>query len=155
MSRYSQSVVDRVVDLAQSLMDDMAFELVDVVFASERGRWVLRVYVDKDGGITLDDCARVSRELGTLVEVHEIIDQPYTLEVSSPGLDRPLKNEKDFRRAVGMKIKIKTIAPVEGQKQFVGQLQEVLEGTLILLVEDKPIPVSMVDIERANLVYEF
>jgi ribosome maturation factor RimP len=155
MSRYSQSVVERVVDLAQSLMDDMAFELVDVAFASERGRWVLRVYVDKEGGITLDDCARVSRELGTLVEVHELIDHPYTLEVSSPGLDRPLKKEKDFRRALGMKIKIKTIAPIEGQKRMVGQLQEVAEGTLVLLVENKRIPVPMVDIERANLVYEF
>jgi ribosome maturation factor RimP len=155
MSRYSQSVADKVVELAQSLMGDLAFELVDVAFVSERGRWVLRVYVDKEGGITLDDCARISRELGTLVEVHEIIEQPYTLEVSSPGLDRPLKNEKDFRRAVGMKIKIKTIAPIEGQKRFVGQLQEVLEGTLVLLVEDKRIPLSMVNIERANLVYEF
>jgi ribosome maturation factor RimP len=155
MSRYSQSVVDRVADLAQSLMDDMAFELVDVVFVSERGRWVLRVHIDKEGGITLDDCARVSRELGTLVDVNEIIEHPYTLEVSSPGLDRPLKKEKDFRRAVGMKIKIKTIAPIEGQKRIVGQLQEVREGTLILMVGNKCIPVSMVDIERANLVYEF
>jgi ribosome maturation factor RimP len=155
MSRYSQSVVERVVDLAKSLADGMAFELVDVAFASERGRWVLRVYVDKEGGITLDDCSRVSRELGTLVEVHEIIDHPYTLEVSSPGLDRPLKKEKDFRRAVGMKVKIKTIVPIEGQKRFVGQLQRVGEGTLILLVGDSRIPVSMVNIERANLVYEF
>jgi ribosome maturation factor RimP len=155
MSRYSESVVDRVADMAQSLMDNMAFELVDVVFASERGRWVLRVYIDKEGGVTLDDCARVSRELGTLVDVHEIIDHPYTLEVSSPGLDRPLKKEKDFLRAVGMRIKVKTIAPIEGQKRFVGQLQEVREGTLILLVEAKLVPVSMVDIERANLVYEF
>jgi ribosome maturation factor RimP len=155
MSRYSQSVVDRVVDLAQSLMDDMAFELVDVAFASDRGRWVLRVYIDKEGGVTLDDCAQVSRELGTLVEVNEIIDHPYTLEVSSPGLDRPLKKEKDFQRAVGMKIKLKTIAPIDGQKKFVGQLQEVLDGGLILLVENKRISVSMADIERANLVYEF
>ncbi len=141
--------------MAQSLTDDMAFELVDAVFASERGRWVLRVYIDKEGGVTLDDCAKLSRELGTLVEVQEIIDHPYSLEVSSPGLDRPLKKEKDFRRAVGMKIRIKTIAPIEGQKRFVGQLQEVRDGMLVLLVEDKPIPVSMVDIERANLVYEF
>jgi ribosome maturation factor RimP len=155
MSRYSASVVDSVAALAQSLLDDMAFELVDVVFASERGRWVLRVYIDKEGGITLDDCARVSRELGTLVDVHEIIDHPYTLEVSSPGLDRPLKKEKDFLRAVGMKVKVKTIAPIEGQKTFVGQLQEVREGMLILLVENKRVPISMVDIERANLVYEF
>lgn len=155
MSRYSQSVVDRVVDLAQSLTEDAAFELVDVVFASERGRWVLRVYIDKEGGVTLDDCAKFSRELGTLVDVQEIIDHPYALEVSSPGLDRPLKKEKDFRRAVGMKVRIKTIAPIEGQKRIVGQLQEVREGVLVLLVEDKHIPVSMVDIERANLVYEF
>ncbi len=155
MSRYSQSVVDRVVDLAQSLTEDAAFELVDVVFASERGRWVLRVYIDKEGGVTLDDCAKFSRELGTLVDVQEIIDHPYALEVSSPGLDRPLKKEKDFRRAVGMKVRIKTIAPIEGQKRIVGQLQEVREGMLVLLVEDKHIPVSMADIERANLVYEF
>jgi ribosome maturation factor RimP len=155
MSRYSQSVVDRVVDLAQSLTEDAAFELVDVVFASERGRWVLRVYIDKEGGVTLDDCAKFSRELGTLVDVQEIIDHPYALEVSSPGLDRPLKKEKDFRRAVGMKVRIKTIAPIEGQKRIVGQLQEVREGVLVLLVEDKHIPVSMADIERANLVYEF
>jgi len=155
MSRYSQSVVEKILDLAQPVIDEMAFELVDVVFASERGRWVLRVYIDKEGGITLDDCSRVSRELGTLVDVHEIIDHPYTLEVSSPGLDRPLKREKDFRRAVGKKVKLKTITPIDGQKKFVGQLQEVVEGTLILLVENRRIPVSVVDIERANLVYEF
>ena len=85
---YTQAVRE-VILLIEPVIDEMEIELVDVEYLSEGGRWILRVFVDRDGGITLDDCVRVSREIGDLIDVKDFFQQPYVLEVSSPGLDRP------------------------------------------------------------------
>ena len=108
MSNPADFDLKKISYLVEPLIDEMGFELVDIEYLSERGRWVLRIYADKKGGITLDDCARVSRELGDFIDVKDVIQHEYVLEVSSPGLNRPLKKEKDFLRAVGKKVKVKS-----------------------------------------------
>jgi len=148
-------VMKEVNALIEPVLDEMEIELVDIEYLSEQGRWVLRIYVDKSGGITLGDCARVSREIGDLIEVKDIFHEGYVLEVSSPGLNRPLKKEKDFERAVGKNVKIRMVTPFEGQRNFRGSLRSFQGGVLCLSVRDDLILLPYEDVEKANLVYDF
>ena len=155
MQEPADSITVKVAGLIEPVMEEMGFELVDIEYLMERGRWVLRVYADKEGGIMLDDCAQVSREIGDLMDGKDQLEHPYVLEVSSPGLDRPLKKEKDFLRAIGKKVKVRTAAPVEGQQNFTGYLRHFQDGTLELELEDKRVFLPRQEVQKANLVFEF
>ena len=155
MSDKADFDIKKVIQFVEPVLDEMGFELVDIEYLSEHGRWVLRIYADKEGGITLDDCAFVSRQIGVLIDVKDIIPHEYVLEVSSPGLNRPLKKEKDFLLAVGKKVKIKTIAPINGRRRFTGYLKKFHESSLYLEVDNNLIALPWQDVEKANLVYEF
>ena len=155
MQRQKHTIIDEVSRLVAPVIEDMGYELVDVEYATNYGKWVLRLYVDKEGGITLDDCALTSREVGDLIDVKDIIDHEYVLEVSSPGLNRPLKKEKDYLRALGKKIRLRTISPVEGRRNFTGTLKTFQEGTLGLEMEGGLVNLVWQEVEKANLVYEF
>lgn len=144
-----------VADLVEGILEDIGFELVDVAYLSLRGRWVLRLYIDKEGGVTIDDCARVSGEIGDVIDVKEIIQHEYVLEVSSPGLDRPLTKEKHFLDVLGKKIKVKLKHPLSGRRNFTGHLMKVHPDVLLLATERGEETLPRQDIERANLVYEF
>ncbi len=117
--------------IAEPLCEDMGIEVVDVEYTMQRGGWVLRLYIDRPGGTTLDDCIRVSRELSTLLDVEDIVPQSYSLEVSSPGLDRPLKREKDFHKAIGKKVRIRTTEPIDGRKNFKVVVEAVEDGVVV------------------------
>ena len=110
-------------ELLLPIMEEQGFELVDVEYVKEGGSWYLRAYIDKPGGITVDDCETVSRQLSDLLDEKDYIEDSYILEVSSPGLGRPLKKEKDFERSLGMEIEIRTYRPVQHQKEFTGLLK--------------------------------
>ena len=145
--------------LAEPVVTGQGYELVDLEFKSELGAWILRVYIDKPGaeaGVGLDDCAQVSRELSAVLDVDDVIPSHYSLEVSSPGLNRPLKKEADFARFVGKKAKIRTRHPVgESRRNFSGTLVEVVAGKVKIDVGDQVCEVPVDDVEKANLVYEF
>jgi ribosome maturation factor RimP len=155
MSSRVLSITEQVADLVEPVLEDMDFELVDVEYLSRHGKWVLRLYIDKEGGVTLDDCARVSREIGDLIDVKDIIIHEYALEVSSPGLDRPLKKEKDFEHAIGKKIKVKTVAPVKGRRNYTGYLRNFQKGILYMELENGLVHLPWKEVEKASLVYEF
>ena len=156
MTTKTHAVVKKVVDLVEPILDEMGIELVDVEYLSHYGKWVLRLYIDKDAGVTIDDCVRVSREIGDLIDVKEAVTQEYTLEVSSPGIDRPLRKEKDFIGAVGKKVKVRMIAPIEGRRSFTGYLKDFKNGTLYIEMDGTPpVVLSWAEVEKANLVYEF
>jgi len=155
MPEMISPVIKEVTSLIEPILDEMEIELVDIEYLHEQGRWILRIYVDEPGGITLDDCARVSREIGGLIEVKDIFHQEYVLEVSSPGLNRRLKKEQDFERAVGKNVKIRLFTPLEGQRSFRGSLQSFQDGILCLGVKDDLILLPFGDVEKANLVYDF
>jgi ribosome maturation factor RimP len=145
----------RVETILGPLLDAEGFSLVDVEYKRERGGWILRVFIDKEGGVTLDDCARVSREFGQLLDVEDIIPTSYQLEVSSPGLDRPLKKEEDFVKYSGRKVRIKTKEQVSGRRNFKGALLGCTEGKVMVKVEGSGvfmIPFSA--ILKANLEIE-
>ena len=155
MKHKTGSIPERVYELIEPILWTLDFELVDVEFLTERGQWVLRVYIDKKGGVTLDDCARVSGEIEHPIDVQEIIAHEYVLEVSSPGLNRPLKKEKDYQRALGKKVKIKVSLPLEGRKRFTGYLRNLDDEYLHIEVDGRLYRLPRQDIIKANLVYDF
>ena len=148
-------VTRQVADLVEPILDEMGFELVDVEYLSKYSRWVLRLYIDKEGGVTIDDCARVSGEIGDLIDVKDIIKHEYILEVSSPGLNRPLKKEADFIWARGKRVKVRMVKPVNGRRNFTGYLKNFEDGTLYVEAEGSLMALPWVEVEKANLVYEF
>ena len=118
------------------VMEENGFELVDVEYVKEAGTWYLRAYIDKPGGFTVDDCEMVSRKLGDWLDKEDFIDEIYILEVSSPGLGRPLKKEKDFKRSLGEQVEIRLYKAVDRQKEFVGALKAYDENTVTIEYED-------------------
>ena len=122
--------------LLMPIMEANGFELVDVEYVKEAGNWYLRAYIDKAGGITVDDCEVVNRELGDLLDRDDFIDDSYILEVSSPGLGRPLKKERDFIRSKGEEVEIRTYRMVDRQKEFRGVLKAWDKDTVTIETED-------------------
>ena len=128
-------------ELVTPIIEENNFELVDVEYVKEAGEYYLRIFVDKEGGISLNECEVVSRALSEILDVKDPIKDNYYLEVSSPGLDRPLKKDKDFERYQGRDVEIKLYKPLKGTKQ--------LEGELVGLTEDKNIKV-LIDNEEVE-----
>lgn len=126
----------RVEEFLLPLMKEHQFELVDVEYVKEAGTWYLRAYIDKEGGIAVDDCEVISRRLGDWLDEKDFIDESYILEVSSPGLGRPLKKEKDFARSIGKDVDVRLYRQREGQKEFTGRLSSYDEQTVTLDMED-------------------
>ena len=129
-------------------------ELVDVEFKKEGKNWILRIYIDREGGVTLADCQKVSRLAGDLIEVEEVIEPVYTLEVSSPGLNRVLKKEKDFLKYSGKKIYVQCHAPMDGRKKFTGILTGFTDQSIHLEVDGQHYTIPLNLVAKANLVIE-
>ena len=119
------------------IMEKHGFELWDVEYVKEGSNWYLRAYIDKPGGIFVNDCEIVSRELSDILDEKDFISDAYILEVSSPGLGRPLKKEKDFMRSIGQEVEIRTYRMVDKQKEFVGILTAFDKDTVTIEQEDE------------------
>ena len=129
-------------------------ELVDIEFKKEGKNWILRIYIDREGGVTLADCQKVSRLAGDLIEVEEVIEPVYTLEVSSPGLNRVLKKEKDFLKYSGKKIYVQCHAPMDGRKKFTGILTGFIDQLIHLEMDGQHYTIPLNLVAKANLVIE-
>jgi ribosome maturation factor RimP len=149
------AVVQKAAGILAPLLKAEGLSLVDIAYQWERGGWVLRVLIERENGTTLDDCARVSREFGQLLDVEDIIPTSYRLEVSSPGLDRPLKGEADFVRYKGRRVRIRTRDPVSGRRNFKGDLIGCAEGNVTVRVEGGGVfAIPLSSILKANLEVE-
>jgi ribosome maturation factor RimP len=150
-------IEDAIWTMAEPLVLENGMELIDVEYVKEGAEWYLRLFLDKEGdeGIDLDDCELISRKFSDILEEKDPITQAYQLEVSSPGIERPLKRTKDFQRFQGEKVQVKTFSEVEGKKQFIGILQETTEETVTLDVDGTSIAIPRKQIGKANLVWEF
>ena len=122
--------------LLEPVVAELGFELVDVEYVKEGGTWYLRAYIDKPGGITVDDCEAVSRRFSDILDEKDYIEDSYVFEVSSPGLGRPLKREKDFARSIGEEVEIRTYRAIDRQKEFVGILKCYDAETVTIAYED-------------------
>ncbi len=146
----------RTEELLMPLIEKYQFELVDVEYVKEGGTWYLRAYIDKPGGITVDDCEAVSRALSDLLDEQDFIDEAYVLEVSSPGLGRPLKKEKDFARSVGEEVEIRTYRPIRHQKEFMGILKGYDQDKIIIETEnEESMEFPRADIALVRLAFDF
>lgn len=150
----AETVIERVGEIALPVLEELGLELVDVQYRREQSGWVLRLTIDKQDGVTLDDCTAVSREMSQLLDIEDFIDQAYNLEVSSPGLDRPLRNLAEFERFAGRKVKVKTSEPIDGEHVFVGKIKKV-EGELIVLeVGTRDVSILFAQVAKARLEVE-
>jgi len=147
----AKDIADRVVAIADPILTDEAMELVDVQYRREQRGWVLRLYIDKEGGVTLDDCTWISQKVGRVLDVEDFILTPYTLEVSSPGFDRVLKKEKDFVKYQNRLIRVRTFNPIENRRQFKGRLKGLSESRIKIEVEGGTYEIPLSNIARANL----
>ena len=152
VSNGTENVTAAIEQYAEPLLGDMGLELVEVQFRREGHGWVLRLYIDSDRGITVDDCTAVSRAMSAWLDVEELIEHAFHLEVSSPGLERPLKKPADFERFAGRKARIKLREPRDERRVFIGTLESVQENGLTLVVDEKPVTIFFEEIARARLV---
>lgn len=158
MSRaFSQGIVDRVRTLAEPIAAHAGMELVDVEFLRQGGRWVLRIFLDKPGGISLDDCQAISRQVEKLLDVEDFIEPAYVLEVSSPGIERPLRTPAHFERFAGRMVEVKTFAPIgePPRKNYRGRLLGIDRDQVVSVEIDgvtHRIPLDQV--AKANLAFD-
>ncbi len=150
-----QKVVDEVKEAVLPVIEATGLELVDVTYGKEESRWYLRIFIDQSKGVSLDDCQMVSEKISRVLDNLDLIPQAYFLEVSSPGIERPLKKADDFRRFAGRLVNIVTFVPVAGQKKFTGCLKGLCEDEVLLEVKGVEMAVPLEQIASARLTVEF
>jgi ribosome maturation factor RimP len=146
-----REIVEQVRAMIHPIVLNEGMEVVDIEYRRESGGWILRLILDKEGGVTLDDCTRVSQEVGRSLDVEDILQTSYTLEVSSPGLTRPLKTEKDFMKYLHRLVKVKTVDPIQNRRQFKGKLLGVSENEVEIEVEREIFQIPLSNVAKANL----
>ncbi len=155
----SESVADRARTLLEPVVEREGFELVEVEWGREGPAWVLRLFVDRAGGVTIDDCQELSRTVEPILDVEDFIEPSYNLEVSSPGLDRPLRKPADFERFKGQRAHVKTFAPIETptgpRKNWTGTLQGFRDGAVEIDVDGTLHRIPLASIAKAHLEYDF
>src|SRR2546425_9914118 len=150
-----EDVITQVEELLRPIAARLSLETVDIALSGEGHRTVLRVVMDRvEGGITVEECARVSEALSRQLDLYDLFEYPYTLEVSSPGLDRPLRNDADFRRFAGKKAELKTYGPVDGQRHFRGILLGVIGEAVLLQLDGRQGHLPKSQIAEARLLVE-
>ena len=146
----------RTEELITPILDRMNFELVDVEYVKEGGTWYLRAYIDKEGGITVNDCEAVAREMNEILDREDFVEDSYVFEVSSPGLVRPLKKEKDYIRSMGKEVEIRTYRAINREKEFYGILSAYDENTVTIKTEDgTEMTFEKSDIALIRLAFDF
>lgn len=156
-----ESVAERARQLLEPVLARDGFDLVEVEWLREGGTWVLRIYVDKTGGIGIDDCQAASRLVETILDVEDFIEPAYSLEVSSPGVERPMRKPQDFQRFAGQRAKVKAFGPVESsaglppRKQWTGILRGFADGAVEMEVDGKIHRIPVDRIAKAHLEYDF
>lgn len=142
-------------ELVLPIAQEIGLELVEVEFVKEGPYWYLRVFLDKDGGVEIEDCSLLSHKLGQLLDEQDPIPQAYMLEVSSPGLDRPLKKQADFIKYAGRLVRVKTFAPIDNQKEFIGELKGLEGDDIVLTVNGSQVGIPREKAASIRLEIEF
>jgi ribosome maturation factor RimP len=147
-------ITKKIESVLDPILADESIELVDLEFKPAGKRWMLRIFIDKEGGVTIAHCEKVNRELGRILDVEDFIDHPYTLEVSSPGLTRPLKKMEDFARHRGKLCKIVTKERIEDKTEFKGKIVDVSDDKVEIKGKIDVFTIPICAIKKANLEFE-
>jgi ribosome maturation factor RimP len=148
-------VAQRARNLIKSVVEEEGFELVHVEYATKGHAPVLRAYIDRPGGITVSDCAELSRRISVILDVEDFIPTHYLLEVSSPGIERPLFTERDYERFKGREVRLSTREKIDERRNFRGTIQAFQDGIVRLRCANQVYEIPFAQVKRANLVYEF
>lgn len=146
---------DRLIELLEPVVNAIGYELVLLEYSPRDGSGMLRLFIDAPDGITLDDCEKVSREVAATLDVEDVITQAYRLEISSPGLDRPLVKPEHYRRFKGEVARVQTLAPIAGRRRFQGAILDATDDEVSIETADGPITIPLADIDKAKLVPNF
>lgn len=146
-----KKIETKVEELASPVLENLGYGLVACDFMQEGGRWVLKLYIEKEGGVTIDDCVRASHSVEDLIAVEDFVPVSYNLEVSSPGINRPLKKRRDFERYVGERVAIKASHPIDGRKNFKGTLTGIEGDDIVLIIDGTRFRVPIGSVGRARL----
>jgi ribosome maturation factor RimP len=149
------ALIEELNRLIEPAVEAVGFEFVGLEYIAQGRNSVLRIFIDSEAGITVDDCATVSRQVSGVLDVEDPISGHYNLEVSSPGLDRPLFKLAHFERFVGQEIKLRAHTPVNGRRNFRGLLKEVVGDAVVMLVDGQEYSIAHSNVEKANLVPDF
>lgn len=141
-------------EIAEPVLESLSVELVDVEFKKEPAGWVLRLYIDKEGGVDLNTCQEVSEALNPLLDAEDLIPTRYFFEVSSPGIERPLRRKEDYRKFVGEEVFVNTFSPVDSRRRFKGRLKEALGEKFVIECEGKLYEIDYENVSKAHLVVE-
>jgi len=161
MALHRDDINERIASILLPIVESMQIELVEIEFKRTGKNAILRIFVDREGGITLDDCCNVSSQLSADLDVEDVIPCEYPLEVSSPGLDRPLKTPADYQRFQGRLIKVRTYEPFADdsgnrRKTFLGKLEGLRDNTVVMkLTEGQTASIPLDKVAKANLEFEF
>ena len=147
----SAGLRQRIGEIVQPILEGTSIELLDIRLLVEKGRRILRLYIDKPGGVNLSDCTMVSREVSVLLDVHNVISQRYTLEVSSPGVNWSLRSVTDFRRNLGRFLKVTVRKPSAGQHILVGELISCGEDHIVLKIKDQEVSIGIDQVIEAKI----
>ena len=148
-------ITERVFDLARPVVEEEGCSLWDVEYLREAGTWYLRIYIDREGGVSINDCERISRRLDPILDEADPIPESYVFEVGSAGADRELKRPSDFARFMGAEIEVKLYKPLDGSKSFVGRLTGYEEGTVVLDWRGKELRFAPAQIAQVRLYVSF
>jgi ribosome maturation factor RimP len=151
MERETERIVS---EILEPIVTSQGMELIDVEYKREPRGWVLRIYIDKQGGVSLDDCVSVSNEVGTVLDVEDVLQSPYTLEISSPGLNRVLKKEEDFERFKDKLVRIRTREAIGQRKNFRGRLLGCVNRLVQIEVGGQVFRITLSNVAKANLEIE-
>ena len=146
-----EQVVRQAWEVLEPELAEQGYELIEVEYVRDGGRHILRLYIDKEDGVTIDDCVGASRYLGTVLDKDEFLSDAYNLEVSSPGIARPIRKEEDFVRFVGETVKIKTVSPIEGRSRYTGRLCGLEDGLLSVECDGQEFAIHVQNVKKANL----
>ena len=151
----SKNIATKIEELIQDAVLEKGFEIVDIEYIKESKDWYLRIFIDTAGGVSIDDCENISKAISQLLDEDNLIKNPYILEVSSPGIERPLKKQQDYERFIGSKVTVKTFAPINGKKVFTGLLVGYENDIVTLSIDDKKQKLTLDKIASANLTVDF
>ncbi len=154
MKETAEESIVKIEKIVLPVLKEMELELVDIEYLQEGGYWYVRIYIEKlDGDVSLDDCAKVSMAVED--DIDKLIDKKFFLEISSPGVERPLKREKDYIRFTGSKIKVSLKHKINEKKNFEGILSKFENDTVFLMTDDEELEIPFKEVRKANLVYDF
>lgn len=150
-----KSVAQRVEEMVSPIVEESNYELVDVEYIKEGQNWYLRLYIDKEGGITIEDCETISEKINHLLDETDIIPNSYFFEVSSPGLERPLKKDKEFEKYKGETVEVKVYNPINKKNTFEGELVGLIDGKVVINCNNERMEFGRQDISLVKRLFKF